>query len=315
LRAEVDAYLTQLRSAGGGMPEDLAELRAAYASSVRATAEQFPAPALADRTWMACPTPAGDLRVLVQRPAETWTGPALVYFHGGGFAVADPEATEFATAHLALSSGATVLSVDYSLAPEHPYPAPFEDARAVLEWVRGQAGEIGVDGVRIALGGDSSGGTLAVAAALEAGRAGRPVDALLLFYPWLDMGLEGPSMKRLGPTDAVTPLPLLEVFRAAAFGAGPAGWSRSDLLAEDLSSLPETFIAVGGGDPLLSDSERLAERLREAAVDFEYHCFEVQPHGFFTVPFLTDGRRVSTLAGSFAAGRLGLGRAVDEAAA
>jgi acetyl esterase len=308
LRAEVDAYLKQLASADGPMPTDLGALRVAYAAGVEAAAEQFPAPPLAERAWTRCPTPAGDLRVLVQRPVETREAPVLVYFHGGGFAVAGPEATEFATAQLALAAGATVLSVDYRLAPENPYPAAFEDARAVLDWVREEAEEIGVDGGRIALGGDSSGGTLAAATALEAGRSGRAVDALLLFYPWLDMSLEGPSMVHLGPTDAVTPLPLLRAFRAAAFGETRAGWSRSDLLADDLSSLPETFIAVGGADPFLSDSERLAKRLREANVDFEYHRFEVQPHGFFTVPFLTDAHRVAALAGSFAASRLAAAR-------
>jgi acetyl esterase/lipase len=303
LRSEVDAYLAQLRANGGAMPEDLVELRDAYAGAVRMAAEQFPAPELAGRSWAECRTPDGDLRVLVQRPVEAPT-PALVYFHGGGFVLADPEATEFATASLALGSGATVLSVDYRLAPEHPYPAAFDDARRVLDWVRDEAEEIGIDASRIAIGGDSSGGALAVAAALEAGRQGRPVDALLLFYPWLDMTLEGPSMSHLGPTDAVIPLPMMEAFRAAAFGDAPADWSRSDLLAEDLSLLPDTFIAVGGADPLLSDSERLLQGLRDSGVDFEYHCFGVEPHGFFTVPFLTDAARAAALAGSFAAGRL-----------
>lgn len=315
LRAEVDAYLDVLRSGAGEAPSDILGLREAYAAATAATAERFPPPPLAERAWATCPTPEAELRVLLQRPeGASSSAPALVYFHGGGFAVADPEATELATARLAVSAGATVLSVDYRKAPEHPFPAPFEDAEAALAWVRTEAGSLGVDPGRVALGGDSSGATLALAAALAASRAGEPARALVLFYPWLDLTLEGASMRALGRTDPVTPLPLLEAFRAAAFGAEPDGWARSDLLAEDLSALPDTLVAVGGADPLLSDSERLADRLRKAGVDHEFHRFGVQPHGFFTVPFLADAGRAAELAGSFLATRLAAAPTAGEAA-
>jgi acetyl esterase len=133
----------------------------------------------------------GTIRGRLYVPAYTDPGPLLVYFHGGGFVVGDLDTHDNACRFLSRQAGVRVLSVDYRLAPEHPFPAGIEDAIAAFRFAVEHAAELGTDADRIAVGGDSAGGNLAAGVARITAAEGGPVPAFqLLFYPWLDLASE-----------------------------------------------------------------------------------------------------------------------------
>lgn len=305
MHTQVADYLAGLQAAQQADPPELTPqgLRAWYARM----GEQAPPaelPPLEEQRRIRIPGGDGDLDALVQVPRERVEGGTVLYFHGGGYCVADAQAVAPMTAQLAHESGCTVVSVDFRMAPEHPYPAAHEDARAALRWAQDAGGgaEVGAEPARIALGGDSSGASLAIAAALEAHEADAPPAALVLFYGWYVLSLDTPTMRDRGPTDPVIPLQLMEMFRAAY--AGDSAADDVDYVARSLPALPDTCIIVGEDDPLVSDSELLAEHLREAGTRVEWHSFAGMPHGFSTVPSFTDGRRSVAVGASFARSRV-----------
>ena len=146
------------------------------------------------------PGPAGPIPVRIYTPAAgAAPRPALVYFHGGGWVIGDLETTDGICRAVANRAECVVVSVDYRLAPEHKYPVPFEDCYAALTWVAEHAAEIGVDGSRLAVGGDSAGGNLSAAAALRARDEGGPALRLqLLVYPVTDHSYDTVSYKENG---------------------------------------------------------------------------------------------------------------------
>src|SRR5689334_11122171 len=131
--------------------------------------------------------PVGDLRGRLYVPSRAVaSGPLLVYFHGGGWVYGDLDSHDPTCRFLAERSGVRVLSVDYRLAPEHPFPAAYDDAVAAYRWVVEHAAELGGDPTRLAVGGDSAGGNLAALVALTAAREGLPLAFQLLVYPGTD---------------------------------------------------------------------------------------------------------------------------------
>jgi acetyl esterase len=302
MNPEVAAYLESLRAAqeAAGPMESLPELRAWY-RELMAGLPATPLPAGFTVEQQQFTSAGTELAMLVQRPGAG-RRPAVLYFHGGGFALGDPSATADATMQLAQTSGSVVLSADYRLAPEHPYPAAHDDAVAALEWVWAHAESLGIDSERLAVAGDSAGGALALHAALSAQAAGRPVAALVLFYGWFVYSLESESMQRLGPTDAVLPTPLMEMFRAAYFGDADAARAAE---VRRVPGLGDTCLIYGDTDPLSADSEALARLLSDSGTQVEAHRFGGMPHGFSTIPVLTDGRRSVALAGAFLTARTG----------
>jgi acetyl esterase len=307
MRHEVDEYLVALGQAAASQPADptLPQLREWYRGVVAASAPDVEIAPLVRSEWVGLALDGRTLRALLQVPTEDERHPVVVYFHGGGYALADPEATEATTAALAAGSGCAVLSVDYRLAPEHPYPGAHHDALDALRWIGEHGADLGLDVSALAVAGDSSGAALALHAAVGAARENLPAPkALALFYGWYDATLSGASMAELGPVDPVLPRPLMEAFRAAYFGDAPDAAAARLGMDGQLPALGDTCLVVGGADPLRSDSETLAATLRAMGNTVEYHCFDIMPHGFSTTPSFTDGRRSVQLAASFIASRL-----------
>jgi acetyl esterase/lipase len=128
--------------------------------------------------------PAGPIPIRVYWPSDIENPPVTMYFHGGGFAVGDLDTHDGTARNHAVSAGTVVVSVDYRLAPEHPYPAAVDDVWAATRWVAANAGSFGADGSRLAVAGDSAGGTLsAVVAQLARDNDGPPIAFQLLWYP------------------------------------------------------------------------------------------------------------------------------------
>jgi acetyl esterase len=239
--------------------------------------------------------PSGDppVRVVVfsarGRPTPS---PAVVYLHGGGFIVGAPE-TEWAVATaVAVATEGVVVSVDYRLAPEHPYPAAVEDSYVVLLWTADHADDLGIDPGKVAVAGSSSGGGLAAALALMArDRSGPAIAFQYLAIPSLDDRLETPSMRSFtdtpmwnrGLSERSWSLYLGERDDVPAYAA-PAR-------ATDFHGLPPAYIAVSEYDPLRDEGIDYARTLLKAEVSVELHLFPGTFHGSTVVTDAAISRR------------------------
>lgn len=225
-------------------------------------------------------------------PAEK--PPVLLFFHGGGWVVGDLDTYDGTAREHAVSIGAVVVSVDYRLAPEHPYPAAVEDVWAVTRWVAAHADELGADPGRIAVAGDSAGGNLAAVVALLARDAGLDLRAQLLWYPATTWDTSLPSFTE--NADA----PILGRGAVGGFSKLYAGdIDLSDPPAtlvpartDSLAGVAPAYIAVAGYDPLRDDGVRYAELLAAAGVPVQVHNAETLVHGYLgyhgVVPAATE---------------------------
>ncbi|WP_433267401.1 alpha/beta hydrolase [Actinosynnema sp. CS-041913] len=208
--------------------------------------------------------------------------PLLVFYHGGGWVSGDLDSHDNLCRFLAAEAGVRVLSADYRLAPEHPFPAAADDARTAYEWAVAHAAELRVDPARIALGGDSAGGNLAAVTALHAGDV-KPV-FLLLFYPAVDATVRRRSRELFGNGFFLTDQKMDWFLDHYA----PSRDSHTDprlsvLLAEDLSGLPPTYLATAGFDPLRDEGEAFAEKLAAQGVPVVLRRYEGLFHGYANI--------------------------------
>ena len=209
--------------------------------------------------------------------------PALVYFHGGGFVIGDLDTHEGLCRMLANASGCRVISVAYRLAPEHKFPAAVEDAYAAVYWVAGHVRELGIDGNRIAVGGDSAGGNLsAVVCQLIKERGGPKLALQLLLYPATETDVETPSRLALAE-GYLLEKKSIEWFlkQYIALGTDPIDPRLAPLLATDLSGLPPAHIHTAELDPLVDEGQAYAQKLAAAGVAVEYTCHPGMIHHFF----------------------------------
>ncbi len=223
------------------------------------------------------------LRARLYVPAEAAADPRgalVVYYHGGGWVVGDLETHDGVCRALARSSGARVLSVDYRLAPEHPFPAPVEDALAALREAVARAGELGADPARIAVAGDSAGGQLAAVTALLARADPQPPAFQLLIYPVTDCAETSASRLAFAQGFFLT-AENMDFYEENFIGTADRWDPRiSPLHADDLSGLPPALVVTAGFDPLRDEGEAYAQRLREAGVPVLLRRHAGFVHGF-----------------------------------
>lgn len=255
-------------------------------AAVRAAIESTPLPdempEMVRVTNAAIPSPAGPLAVRIYYPTADSARPALVYFHGGGLVMGSNHSFEPLARALASASGATVVAVDYRLAPESPPPAQFDDAFVATEWASRNADDLGLDADRLAVVGDSAGGSLAAGVALAARDRGAPaICAQVLLYPGLDRDMSAPSITSLA--DA----PMLardDIDYLHALADGDAAPPRDPYLvpayAAELSGLPPAIVVTAGCDPIQDWGERYAARLRDAGVQTAIARYPGMYHGF-----------------------------------
>src|SRR5918996_4376958 len=199
-------------------------------------------------------TPQGAIPLRVYPPAGVPAAtalPAYVYFHGGGWVIGDLETHDVLCRQLTAASGASVISVDYRLAPEHKFPAAADDAWAATRWVVAHAAELGVDATRLAVGGDSAGGNLAAVMALMAREAGGPAIALqVLLYPVTDVAAEAESYQIFADGYMLT-RDSMRWFIAHYLKASEdaADWRASPLRTPSLAGLPPALIITAGFGP------------------------------------------------------------------
>jgi acetyl esterase/lipase len=262
------------------------------ASMLRTMVKQNPLPVLAPPIHatqdLTLPGEQGPIRARLYRPSAARKLPLIVYFHGGGFVICDIDVYDDLCRQLANYSGCAVVSVNYRLAPEVPFPGPLEDCYGALKYLAQQGESLAIDPARLAVAGDSAGGNLATAAAqLARDRAGPALRYQALIYPALDPGCDSASMRALAegfllsreamrwywgcylsaPTDAANPL-------AAPLRANVAG-------------LPPATVITAEFDPLRDEGEAYVGQLRAAGVAVVGRRFLGMIHGFASLPHVT----------------------------
>lgn len=258
----------------------LAEQRRTYAAFCRAFATARPAGLEVENLTVRGEGAAVPVRLY--RPADRGRLPAIIYLHGGGWVLGSPDTHDSITAAMALAAEAAVISVDYRLAPEHPYPAAFDDGYAVLCEAAARPRRFGIDPARIALAGDSAGGNLAAAIALAARDRGGPALRLqALVYPAVSTNCDRPSCLEHAEAPFLT-RESLRYYIACYLGGASTTTDpcAAPLEAPSHHGLPPAFIATAGIDPLRDDGALYAERLQLAGVEVEYRCAPRLIHGY-----------------------------------
>ena len=262
----------------GATPE---EARAGLEDAARML--QAPVPGAVSVRESTIPGPAGDLPMRIYAPkGSAGDLPIVIFFHFGGYVIGSRNICDGFCGVLSARANCVVVNVEYRLAPEHPFPAPVEDALAAYRWVLENGTALGGDASRVAVAGDSAGGQLAAVISQEAKRQGWAIPACqVLIYPWLvpDSGLASYA-------DFADAYPLTADIMAWFGGhyfteeaQKSHAWA-APLNEPELGGLPPALIYTAGFDPLQDEGKAYAERLEEAGVEVSYKCFEPLTHSF-----------------------------------
>lgn len=239
------------------------------------------------------PGPAGGIPVRLYTPPGNGPFPILAYFHGGGFVIGGLETHDGTCRDLCDATGCVVVSVDYRLAPEHPFPAAPDDCYAVTAWLAEHGAEVGGDPTRLAVAGDSAGGNLAAVVAMMArDRGGPALCHQLLIYPVTDHHCDTASYQEHAEGYMLT-RDMMRWFWShyladAAQGDDPLA---SPLRAQDLSRLPPATVITAEFDPLRDEGEAFAEKLIAAGVDTRLTRYDGVFHGFYGMTKAIDKAR------------------------
>jgi acetyl esterase len=242
--------------------------------------------------------PGGQIKYRRYRPLGVEAGrlPTLIYYHGGGFVIGTIETHDSTCRRLANRSRCQVVSIDYRLSPEHPFPAPIDDGIAAFRHIRDNAAAFGADPARLAVGGDSAGGAVAavVCQAMRDAKEAGPAFQMLI-YPATDSSQESGSRKAFAEGYFLTK-GLMDWFWKAYVPAGTdlADLRLSPLLAKDFTGLPPAFVLTAGYDPLRDEGRAYADQLIDAGVKTTYVNYPGTIHGFFSLTrFLKQGLKAN----------------------
>ena len=257
------------------MPIGLARERMAHLGSLAP-----PGPEMHTIRDIEVPGPAGHIPVRVYAPREVDGLPVLLWLHGGAWAFGGLDMFDSTCSELAKAVDAIVLSVEYRLSPEDPFPAGLEDSYAVLEWASRAVGDHGGDPSRLAVGGDSAGGNLAAALTLMSrDRSGPTIAFQLLVYPSVMLRVSSEEYSDVQVVNRAMAEHFWDLY--APSSADRESPYASPMLADDLSGLPPAFVVVPEVDPTRADQERYAEFLSAAGVQARAQLYPGTFHGFF----------------------------------
>lgn len=243
--------------------------------------------------------PASEIRFRRYRPIGAKAGllPTLIYYHGGGFVIGNIETHDSTCRRLANKSRCQVISIDYRLAPEHPFPAPIDDGLAAFRHIRDNAESFGADAARIAVGGDSAGGAMAAVVCQLCRDAKEQGPAFqMLIYPATDSSKESASRKAFAEGYFLSGALMTWFWEAYVPDEDTdlADLRLSPLLAKDFTGLPPAFVLTAGYDPLRDEGRAYADRLIDAGVKTTYVNYPGTIHGFFSMTrFLKQGLKAN----------------------
>jgi acetyl esterase len=289
LDPQVRAILDQIAEIGNRPLHEQSVREARQGAAAMAAMQDPPAPVagVEDRNL---PGPGGALPVRIYVPFGTGPFPVVMYFHGGGWVIGGIESSDGLCRSLANASRCIVVSVDYRLAPEHPFPAAVDDAFAATLWAAENASSLGGDPLRIAVCGDSAGGNLAaVVAQIARDRGNLTIQFQLLIYPVTDAACDTPSYSENAEGYFLTKNGMQwfwnhyipkKVDREQP-GASP-------LRAGNFAGLPDALVITAEFDPLRDEGERYAELMRAAGTSVQLTRYDGMIHGFFTMSGMID---------------------------
>jgi acetyl esterase len=281
------------------LPDDLFDIETLPPAELRKMYEgqntlPFPKQPVACVENRRIPGPGGDLPVRIYTPERDAPGPAVAFFHGGGWVIGSLETHDGTARKLCHATGCVVVSVDYRLAPESGFPAAAEDCLAAARWIAANAGSIGARPGPIAVAGDSAGGNLAAVVSLMArDRGGPEIGFQLLIYPVVDCDFERPSYIENADGYLLT----RDVMRWFWNQYVPEPGDRRNsyvnpLASDDLADLPPALVLTAEFDPLRDEGEAYAAALKAAGVPVTATRYDGMIHGFFSfADFVDAGKR------------------------
>ena len=243
---------------------------------------EVPKPQLARVQELHVPTRDGArLRARLLAPSSEPGLPVLLFMHGVGFTIGSIDTHDTLCRMLARLSGAAVLTLDYRLAPEHRFPTAVNDAWDALAWLAGEGAEaLGLDAARIAIGGDSAGGTLAAVCAIQARDAGLPLALQLLIYPGVAAHADTPSRIAYADDPMIDKAQIDWFFKQYIGEAQHDDWRFAPLLADDVEGVAPAWVALAECDPLVDEGVLYADKLRAAGVPVGLEIYRGVVHGF-----------------------------------
>lgn len=235
---------------------------------------------------LAASGPLGEIPLRLYRPIDMIDhSPALIYIHGGGWVIGDLESHDKVCRDIAAQTPCRVIAVDYRRAPEHPFPASQNDVIAAVTWIATNAAQLGIDKDRLAIGGDSAGGSMSAMACLATRENGPALKAQVLIYPSTD-ATSAPGMFPSRTENADVPPLTADAIKWFAANYMPKeridtkNWLYSPLRAETLAGLPAALVLTAEYDMLKDEGKAYAERLMAAGVEVLYREYPGQIHGF-----------------------------------
>lgn len=290
LDPKAEQFLNFVAASGAGPLHEMSheEVRAITKMDYEQTSgELTPVHSVADTQ---IPVEGGQIALRIITPFGDGPFPVVVFFHGGGWVFGDLDGYEGLMRSLAVEAKAIVVGVDYRLAPEYKFPTAVEDCYAALNWIAENIGSYNGDPRRIAVAGDSAGGTLStVTAMLSRDRGGPPIAFQALIYPATDLSLSSKSVNELGDGYFLTKALMVwcrdHYLRNEEDIRHPLA---SPLYAENLKNLPDALIIAAEYDPLRDEGKAYADQLKEAGNKVDYICYEGMIHTFITRQELFD---------------------------
>jgi acetyl esterase len=294
LDPQARAVLDQMAETGAPPINKLSVNEARQASEALAAMQGLPEPvgSIENRTLLG---PGGDIPVRIYVPFGKGPFPVLIYFHGGGWVIGDIESSDGLCRILTNAAECIVVSVDYRLAPEHPFPAAVDDAYHATLWAATNGSSFGGDSSRIAVCGDSAGGNLAAVVAQIARDRGNPAICFqLLIYPATDAACDTPSYSENAEGYFLTKDTMQwfwnHYVRNEADRNHPCA---SPLRASNLAGLPAALVITAEFDPLRDEGERYAERMSAAGTPVQLTRYDGMIHGFFSMSAIIDQGRTA----------------------
>ena len=246
-----------------------------------------------------------ELGIRIYRPTKATPKLTMVYFHGGGYAIGSFKSHHGFCSLLTSRANINLISVDYRLAPESPFPGPLQDGLDAWNWVAEHAAELGIEQTKIGMGGDSAGGNLAAVLAMQTsgdllqGELSVAPSFQFLLYPWVDMSGESDSIRRFGKGLILTE-DTMRFFRNAYVpkDAESQALKTSPMLCEDMSSTPDTLVVTAEYDVLRDEGLAFVEKLQQAKVSVSHLHLPDCTHGFISTGKFSPatGRRLNEVA-------------------
>jgi acetyl esterase len=284
LDSEIQPIVDLMNAAPGPPAHEIPVSQARAAHDRETEIMSGPGEEVAEVRQVEAPGPGGPVPIRVFRPLGAGEGPLplVVYLHGGGWVIGSLDGFDPLCRALANRSGALVASVDYRLAPEHPFPAAPEDARAAVRWLHEEAAALGADPDRVAIAGDSAGGNLATVTARRLrDEGGPPLRFQALVYPVTDSALNTPSYREKSDGFGLSAASMARYWRLYLDGADGRHPDASPLRAGELAGLPPAFVLTVQDDVLRDEGEAYARALERAGVRVTLRRYDGPIHGFF----------------------------------